>query len=144
MKRRIRILIADDRPPSRNGLRALMASWSEVGAVYEAADGLEALQLTEDVQPDVVLMDVRMPVMDGLEATRLVKSRWPAIKVIVLSISARYREDALTAGADGFLVKGCPTEDLLDAVSCSGKSCSGPAEGPNSIVFRPIRAGVPS
>lgn len=104
MQRRVRILIADDHPPSRNGLRTLMASWPAVEAVYEAADGLEALQLAEDLQPDVVLMDVRMPVMDGLEATRLLKSRWPAIKIIALSMRDGYRADALTAGADGFLL----------------------------------------
>jgi DNA-binding NarL/FixJ family response regulator len=142
MEPRIRVLIADDRPPSRNGLRALLASWSAVEHVYEAADGLEALQVVEELQPDVVLMDVHMPVMDGLEATRLLKRKWPAIKVIVLSISAMYRAKALTAGADGFLLKGCPTEDLLNAISWHGTSHRLPEERGKSIRFRPLCAGL--
>ncbi len=143
MQRRIRVLIADDRPPSRNGLRALMASWPAVEAVYEAADGLEALQLTEDLQPDVVLMDVRMPVMDGLEAIRLLKSRWPDIKVIALSMSDGYRADALTAGADGFLTKGCPTKDLLDTVSRIGETSCGPKGRSCLLVPRSICIACP-
>jgi DNA-binding NarL/FixJ family response regulator len=138
MEPRIRVLIADDRPPSRNGLRALLASWSAVETLYEAVNGLEAIQLVEDLQPDVVLMDVRMPIMDGLEATRLLKSKWPAIKVIALSISARYRVDALLAGADDFLLKGCPTEELLDAVSSHEASRRGLKGRANSILFRPL------
>ncbi len=143
MQRRVRILIADDRPPSRNGLRALMASWPAVEAVYEAADGLEALQLAEDLQPDVVLMDVRMPVMDGLEATRLLKSRWPAIKIIALSMSDGYRADAMTAGADGFLTKGGPAKDLLDTVSRIGGTNCSPKERASTIAPRTICAACP-
>ena len=144
MERRIRVLIADDRPPSRNGLRALLASWSAVEAVYEAADGLEALRLAERMQPDVILMDVCMPVMDGLEATRRLKCRWPNIKIVALSINATYRTGALTAGADGFLVKGCPTEDLLDTIAYHAKSQPGLEEPTNSILFQPVCAGLPS
>lgn len=142
MEQRIRVLIADDRPPSRSGLRALMASWPGVGAVYEAADGLEAVQLAERHQPDVVLMDVRMPVMDGIEATRLLKSKWPEIKVIVLSISAGYRVDALTAGADVFLVKGGPTEDLMNEVSWKGKIHGGSESSKSALALQPLCAGL--
>ena len=116
MEKRIRVLIADDGPHSRNGLRALLASWPQVEVVSEAGDGLQAVQLAGKCQPDVVLMDVRMPVMDGLEATRAIKSQWPAIRVVVLSMSAQYQAGAMEAGADGFVVKGAPTNDLLDAV----------------------------
>jgi DNA-binding NarL/FixJ family response regulator len=129
----MRVLIADDRPRSRDGLRALLATvrlspsaalrigahgeaWPEVEVVGEAADGEEAVRLVEECRPDVVLMDVRMPAMDGLEATRFIKGRWPEVKVIVLTIYATYRADALAAGADAFLVKGCPAEELLEAI----------------------------
>ena len=125
----IRVLIADDAPRSRDGLRALLATvrfkspvaptrspWSKVEVVGEAANGQQAVCLTEECQPDVVLMDARMPIVDGLEATRLIKNKWPGIKVIVLTMYPTYRAEALAAGADAFIVKGCPPEDLLEAI----------------------------
>ena len=116
MEQRIQVLIADDRPRSRDGLKALLATWPEIEIVGEAADGREAVQLVEECRPDVVLMDARMPVVDGLEATRLIKDRWPEVKVIVLTMYRSYQADALAAGADAFLVKGCPAEELLEAI----------------------------
>lgn len=116
MTMQTRVLIADDRPRSRSGLRALLDLRPEIVVVGEAADGRDAVQLVEELRPDVVLMDARMPVMDGVQATRIIKERWPGIKVIVLTIHAGYRADALTAGADAFLVKGCPQTKLLAAI----------------------------
>jgi DNA-binding NarL/FixJ family response regulator len=111
-----RVLIADDRPRSRDGLKALFAHWLEVELVGEASNGQEAVRLVEKCHPEVVLMDARMPVMDGLEATRLIKDKWPEVKVIMLTIHASFRADALAAGADAFLIKGCPAADLLMAI----------------------------
>jgi len=116
MKQHIRVLIADDRLSSRNGLRALLATQLEIEIVGEAADGREAVHLVEQCQPDVVLMDLRMPVIDGLEATRMIKGRWPQVKVIVLTMYPSHQPEALAAGADAFLVKGCSAEDLLEAI----------------------------
>jgi DNA-binding NarL/FixJ family response regulator len=87
-----------------------------VEVVGEADNGRQAVQLVEQCQPDVVLMDALMPGMDGLEATRLIKDKWPEVKVVVLTMYARYRSQALAAGADAFLVKGCPDEELLEAI----------------------------
>lgn len=112
-----RLLIVDDRPQSRDGLKALLATCPEVVIVGEAAEGGEAVHLVQECSPDVVLLDVRMPGMDGLEATRVIKHRWPLVRVVVLTIYASCRADALAGGADAFLVKGCPTEELLSAIS---------------------------
>jgi len=122
VEQRIQVLIVDDRSRSRDGLQALLATCPEVEVVGEAINGREALRSVEESQPDVVLMDARMPVMDGVEATRLVKSRWPEVRVVVLTLYAVYRVDALAAGADCFLLKGCPTTDLLAAISSHRKA----------------------
>jgi DNA-binding NarL/FixJ family response regulator len=116
MTMQTRVLIADDRPRSRGGLKAVLALRPEIEIVGEAADGQEAVRLVAECRPDVVLMDARMPVLDGVEATRLIKERWPAVKVVVLTIHASYRADALAAGADAFLIKGCAAADLLRAI----------------------------
>jgi DNA-binding NarL/FixJ family response regulator len=113
---RHRVLIADDRARTRDGLRALLATARGVKVVGEAGDGREAVRLVEGFCPSVVLMDIKMPVMDGLEATRLIKGRWPEVRVIVLTVHTSYRARALAAGADAFLVKGCPAEELLAAI----------------------------
>ena len=89
--------------------------------VGEAADGEEAIHLVETLRPDGVIIDVRMPGMDGLQAARLIKCRWPEIKVIVMSMYAAYHNEALATGADAFLVKGCPVKELLDAIGKFGK-----------------------
>jgi DNA-binding NarL/FixJ family response regulator len=84
--------------------------------VAEAADGREAVRMVEQFRPDVVLMDARMPAMDGLEATRLIKDKWPEVKLVMLTVYRAFRTEALAAGVDAFLVKGCPPEHLLEAI----------------------------
>jgi DNA-binding NarL/FixJ family response regulator len=88
----------------------------EIAVVGEAEDGREAVQLVGELDPDLVLMDARKPVMDGLEATRLIKAQWPEVRIVVLTIDAGSQAEALAAGADAFLVKGCSVEDLLELV----------------------------
>ena len=112
----IRVLIADDRLSSRNGLKALLVTQPGIEIVGEAADGQETILFVEQCRPDVVLMDVRMPLIDGLEATRNIKDRWPEVKVILLTMYPSCQAEAFAAGADAFLVKGCPAEDLLKAI----------------------------
>jgi len=117
MKRR-KVLIADDLPQARDGLRTLLDTFPEIEIVGEAADGREAVRMAKTVQPDVVLMDVEMPGMNGLDATRLIKSSWPKIVVIVLTIHSSHQMEALAAGADAFFCKGASTEELVEAI-CS-------------------------
>jgi DNA-binding NarL/FixJ family response regulator len=87
-----------------------------VEVVGEAADGQESVDLAAERRPDVVLMDVQMPVMNGLEATRCIKRQWPEIRVVVLTMHPKYRAEALAVGADAFLLKGCPSEMLRAAI----------------------------
>lgn len=115
-KQKINVFIADDRSRSRAGLRALLATRPEFEIIGEATNGKEAVDLIESRQPDVVLMDANMPVMSGIEATRIIKDRWPQIKVIVLTLYSSYEVDAQTSGADAFLVKGGCPENLFEVM----------------------------
>ena len=112
----IRLLIADDNAATRAATIALLESSGRQAAIWEAADGEEAVQLAESVQPDVILMDVQMPKLDGIQATQPIKACWPAIKVIVLTMYVTYRAAALAAGADAFLLKGGSVDGLITAV----------------------------
>jgi DNA-binding NarL/FixJ family response regulator len=116
VRKRCKVLIADDNERARNGLRALLAMRQEIEIVGEAADGREAVQKAKELQPNIVLMDAQMPQMDGLEATRQIKARWPQVRVVVVTMYASYRAEAQAAGADGFLQKGDPVEEFLSAI----------------------------
>lgn len=116
MAQRIRVLIVDDSAHAREGLRALLATLPEVEVIGEAFNGQEALRCIGDLHPEVVLMDVQMPVMDGLEATRQIKQRWPDITIIMLTIYGARQRAAMEAGADVFVIKGGDTERLVAAL----------------------------
>lgn len=122
MSQQIQALIVDDDPRSRKGLRALLNTCQQIHIIGEARNGREALDLVEQLCPDVVLMDVRMPLMDGLEATRRIKNQQPNVNIIVLSLYNTYRVEALAAGAAAFLVKGCPSEELIEAIKSWGSA----------------------
>ncbi|WP_327227878.1 response regulator transcription factor [Streptomyces platensis] len=114
----IRLLVVDDDPLVRSGLRLLFAGADGIDVVAEAADGTEVQPLVRAFTPDVVLMDIRMPVMDGLAATRLLRSRPPAPEVVMLTTfhSDEYVVRALRAGAAGFLLKDTPPREMVEAV----------------------------
>ena len=114
--KRHKTLIVDDLSQARDGLRTVLGTYPEIEVVGEAADGREAVRLVETTRPDVVLMDVEMPGLDGLDATRQIKASWPQVAVIVLTIHAGHLGAALVAGADAFFCKGVPTEELVEAI----------------------------
>jgi DNA-binding NarL/FixJ family response regulator len=108
----MRFLIVDDTARARKSMQALLEVWYPLGEVREAANGTEAIQLVDKFQPDIILMDARMPTMSGLEATRLIKAKWPKFKIIVLSVFADYLALATEAGADAFVSKSDSPEKL--------------------------------
>ena len=116
MNRQIDVLIADDQVKARRGLKALLRFAPFIGMIWEAQDGEAAMKVVSEVKPDVVLMDIRMPVMDGLEATRRIKETWSEVKVIILTMYPYYERQALAAGADCFLVKGDKTNLIQDVI----------------------------
>jgi DNA-binding NarL/FixJ family response regulator len=111
------VLIVDDDRASREGLRELFELRPNITVIGEAIDGEEAVRLTDTLHPDLVVMDVQMPRMDGLEATRQIKQHAPGIRVILLTMYREYRAAALRSGADAFLVKGDGIGPLLAALS---------------------------
>ena len=113
-----RIIIADDHALAREGLQDMLADETELEVVGEAANGLEALALCSRLQPDLVLMDVRMPRLDGLEATRKVKQEFPKIIVLILTMHENpdYLLEALRAGAAGYVLKDASSEEVVTAV----------------------------
>ena len=111
-----RVLIVDDSAHAREGLRALLRTWAEFEIAGEAANGLDALRLVAECLPDVVLMDLQMPGLDGVQATRLIKQQWPAVTIIVLTMYVTEQDAALAAGADAFVLKEGAPERLLAAL----------------------------
>ncbi|MFE9406060.1 response regulator [Streptomyces sp. NPDC006530] len=114
----VRVLLADDQPLVRSGLRVIMADHPDLDVVGEASTGVEAVRLVEELAPDVVVMDIRMPVMDGIEATRLITEGPTTTRVLVLTTFDEddYVYGALRAGASGFVVKDMALDDILGAV----------------------------
>jgi DNA-binding NarL/FixJ family response regulator len=123
MPPRIRILIADDHPVVRAGVAGMLASQPDFEVVGEAVDGEEALERARRLKPDVVLMDLRMPVVDGVHAIRNIRAELPAARVIVLTT---YDTDAdillaIEAGAAGYLLKDAPREELFRGVRAAAR-----------------------
>jgi len=122
----IRVLIADDQPLMRTGFKTVLEATGQIEVIAEADDGAQAIELAAQHHPDVILMDIRMPGLDGIEATR----RLPRHKVLVLTTFGldEYIVEALRAGASGFLTKDVPRQELVAAVKAvaNGDAVLGP------------------
>jgi DNA-binding NarL/FixJ family response regulator len=135
----LRILLADDHPVVRSGLRALIGTIEDLEVVGEAADGEQALRETLLLRPDVVLMDVRMDGVDGVEATRRIRAAAPETAVLMLTM---YDDDAtvftaMQAGARGYLLKGAAQDEIVNAVRAvaAGQAIFGPAVAARMLGF---------
>jgi DNA-binding NarL/FixJ family response regulator len=114
----IRIILADDHVMLRQGTAELLRRQADIDVVGEAANGQEAVTLAQQTQPDIVVMDVRMPVLSGVEATRIIREQLPQVQVLVLTAhdDDQYIFSLLQAGASGYLLKTAPMNDLLKAI----------------------------
>ena len=135
----LRVLLADDHPVVRSGLRALLSTVEGLDVVGEAVDGESAVRETQMLRPDVVLMDVRMPGIGGVEATRQIRAGTPEVAVLVLTM---FDDDAtvltaMRAGARGYLLKGAEQEDIVGAIRAvvAGQSIFGPGIASRMLDF---------
>lgn len=111
-----RLMIVDDQKRTRDSLTALLRTWEQAGEIQEAVNGLEAIGLAQVFQPDIILMDVRMCKMDGIQAARIIKQQAPQVKVIILSMYPDFDLEAMDANADAFVSKGESPERLLGII----------------------------
>jgi DNA-binding NarL/FixJ family response regulator len=119
----IKVLIVDDHALVRTGLAQILAAADDIDLVGQAADGAEAVTLVAECRPDVVLMDLSMPIMDGVTATRQITSQWPSVRVVALSsfVERKMVLDAVDAGAVGYILKDGDMDDVLRAVQAAAR-----------------------
>jgi DNA-binding NarL/FixJ family response regulator len=115
---KLRVMVADDHALFRRGLEMVLGHEDDIEMVGEASDGAEAIEKAQELMPDVVLMDVRMPKRSGIEATAQIKDLLPHVKILMLTISDEEADlyDAIKAGASGYLLKEIPIEEVADAI----------------------------
>src|SRR5688572_5578000 len=118
---KIRILLADDHQIMRDGLKSLLATQSDMEVIGEAVNGQEACQKAKELRPDVVIMDIAMPGMNGAQATEALKQTCPKVKVVALSAyeDGEYLRQMLKAGASGYLLKNSSVSEVARAVRCA-------------------------
>ncbi len=123
---KIRVILAEDHTIVRQGLRSLLEQSDDIEVIAEAEDGREAVNKTEQLKPDIVLMDISMPILNGIEATRQIKKKFPDIKVLILTMhtTEEYISQILHAGASGYLVKKSAHHELLSAIKAIQKGNS--------------------
>lgn len=141
----IRLLLVDDQSLVRQGLKAMLNLEADLEIVGMAENGEEAISQVEILQPDVVLMDLRMPIMNGSTATKIICDRFPNIKVLVLSTYDEDRDvgDAIRAGAKGYLLKDMPSEQLVEAIRCINSGYSQLAPGLLERVINQTASNIP-
>jgi DNA-binding NarL/FixJ family response regulator len=142
----IKVLLVDDQSLIRQGLKALLELESDLEIIGEAENGKIAIQIVEKLHPDVVLMDIRMPVMDGVAATKEICQRFPEVKVLVLTTfdDDEYVSQALKFGAMGYLLKDTPSEELANAIRTVKKGYTQLAPGLVEKIMAKVTTPTPS
>jgi NarL family two-component system response regulator LiaR len=142
----IRVLVCDDQVVVREGLRAILGTASTIEVVGVTGDGAEALQLVARTQPDVVLMDLKMPIMNGVQATRAIRDQYPGVRVLVLTTydADEWVFDAIRSGAAGYVLKDTPRDGLIRAIEdvAAGKTPVDPAVA-GKLFARVSRTALP-
>ncbi|MGC1401386.1 MAG: response regulator transcription factor [Thermodesulfobacteriota bacterium] len=116
MDKKKSILIVDDYPILREELQSLLSTHQDFCVLGGAEDGLEAIEFVGKLQPDLVLMDISMPRMNGLDATRNIKKKWPETKILVFTVYHSYDTAAIKAGADGYILKDASRNELIQSI----------------------------
>jgi DNA-binding NarL/FixJ family response regulator len=139
----IRVLVADDHPLVRAGLSGLLAASPDCEVIGQAEDGQQAVTLAEQLRPDVILMDLSMPVRDGISATREILESQPAIRIVALTSFAEHTQvkEMLAAGAVGYLLKDCQPSELLSAIRSAGAG-GAPLDPRVAVALLPARQPV--
>ena len=135
---RARLILADDHDLFREGLAGLINAQPDLTVAGQAGDGLEALTLARDVKPDLIIMDINMPICDGLEATRLIRTEWPAARIVMLTVHDEDEKlfEAIKAGAQGYMLKSLHSADFLRGVR---SALSGEAVLPPQLAARLLK-----
>jgi DNA-binding NarL/FixJ family response regulator len=115
-EKKISVIIADDLVSTRRALKALLAYEPRIEVIGEVGDGQQAVRLVGELLPDLILLDVKMPVLDGIEATQKIKANWPSVKVVVYTMFPGYQKEAYLSGADYFLIKGSQELTLAQVI----------------------------
>lgn len=116
VEEQINVLLADHQRNTRRGLRALLGFSPFINQIWEARDGEGAIKVINEVKPDLVILEVQLPLIGGVSVTRWIRNNWPEIKVVILTLYPHYEDEALAAGADRFLVKGRDDDFIEDEI----------------------------
>jgi DNA-binding NarL/FixJ family response regulator len=146
MADKIRVILADDHNLVRQGIRQFLENADDIEVLGEASDGTGALQLVEELRPDIALLDIQMPGLSGVEVTRQIKARFPEVRILILTA---YDDDPyvfalLQAGADGYLLKTLEVDDLLRAVHAVQRGESALSPEITQRVLRQLKTGRPA
>lgn len=137
----LKIIIVDDQVLLRKSMGIILGAESDLKVVGEAGNGLEAIEMCEKLKPDLVLMDIEMPEMDGVKATEIIKGRFPKVKVIILTTFENPDNvmGAFVVGADGYIVKNIGQKELIKAIACVADGLTVLHESVKNIIIRSIK-----